>query len=120
MTEFFGEVLKLSAAQDNHPPRPPYFPIIIVIAPHKRCKVITGHTAFLFDTTSWMAIIHHAFCKTVYLFPSDHERCIMAKGMDRGNVGHSNKPQLSLKEKLKKRKEKKLAKKQSGATGQSV
>ncbi len=44
----------------------------------------------------------------------------MAKGMDRGNVGHSNKPKLSLKEKLQKRKEKKLARHQSSAAVQSV
>ena len=43
----------------------------------------------------------------------------MAKGMDRGNVGHSNKPKLSLKDKQLKRKQKKTAKNQS-SSAQSV
>ncbi len=37
----------------------------------------------------------------------------MGKNMDRGNVGHDNKPKLSLKEKLLKRKQKKLTKQQA-------
>ena len=40
----------------------------------------------------------------------------MAKNMDRGNIGRDNKPKLSLKEKLAKRKEKKASKQASVTT----
>jgi len=36
----------------------------------------------------------------------------MAKGMERGRKGHDNKPRMTLKEKLAKRKEKKLKKRE--------
>lgn len=37
----------------------------------------------------------------------------MAKNMDRGNIGHDNKPKLTLREKLLKRKQKKMARQQA-------
>ncbi|MDD5482595.1 MAG: hypothetical protein PHP98_02940 [Kiritimatiellae bacterium] len=39
----------------------------------------------------------------------------MAKGMDRGNVGHTNKPKLSIKEKQLKKKMKMQAKQAAAA-----
>ncbi len=44
----------------------------------------------------------------------------MAKGMDRGWKGHENKPKLTLKEKLAKRKEKKLRKQQQQTGGATL